>query len=162
LIGEREQQSLGNAGYQVQSHLGIPDAIGFFSKPGLDLCQFGERLQFLMFIFGLFAFVDSEIRIRYRYRYRLNMSNMKSLSMSSTVLEEEEIEKETRRRRNWIQAKGNGRFLALVLVIPYLVCLIVGPVPSTIFIHSSLPQTPPPTRVPIYQQGEDAKSNLKL
>ena len=88
-----------------------------------------------MFIFGIFAFVDSEIRIRYRYRYRyryrLNMSNIKSLSMSSTALEDrEEIEKGIRRRRrNWIQANGNGRFLALVLVTPYLVCLIVGQVP---------------------------------
>lgn len=28
---------------------------------------------------------------------------------------------------NWIRQKGNGRFLALAVATPYLVCLTVGP-----------------------------------
>lgn len=61
-----------------------------------------------MLIFSLFGFVDTEIRARYP---------------STAVLSEK---KGT--CRDLIREKGNGRFLAVVLVVPYLVAMIVGPV----------------------------------
>jgi hypothetical protein len=72
----RKQQSIAIAGYSVQACMGIPNIIGFFSKPSLDLCHFGECLQFLLVLFGIYGFVEGEVRLWRRLRKSTNASKM--------------------------------------------------------------------------------------
>lgn len=100
-----DQQRIANAGYTVQSHVGIPDAVGFFSPPSLEPNQFAEGFQFLVFVGGVITFLEVEVR---------------ACLQRQKALEKLDAQESRNNRR------GNLRYLAFVTITPYLVCVVVS------------------------------------